>query len=526
MNTHPKEYRWPLVVSLLILAFSSAPIIAGYVAQTPSQRFIGIFSDRMDYAVHMAMMHYGAQGGWDYQFRFTTEAHTGAYVRTFYVVLGHLTGWTGLPLDVIFQAARLVFGLLACLAIYRLMMRIFPSVNQRRLAFVLAILGAGFGWFQIPLGLVPDPGISPIDLWLIDAYIFFSIALFPHFSAVIAALALALAAFLDHLQNPRWRNIALIAICALFTQIVNPIAFVLADCAMAGAFVFSCWQKRRFDLVSALTLGLLAVIQVPLLVYSLVLLTRDPIWAVFTVQNATLSPPPIYYLWGFGLFWPFAAVGAVRAFRKPDAGFGLAVFWGVAAFVLAYLPIEIQRRFLLAITIPLTILATPVLLDFSEWLHRRVPVSKATGAIFVSAMISIGSLFLVVVFSVSLINRSSSNLFEPAALVQAVDWLGQHGGPDEVVLTAEPTAELIGMRTSLRLYFGHKIETLYYDDKAREVGNFYRGLQPESWLESLPVTWVVFGPYEREWSSSPPRSPRLKLAYQNDLVTIYRVVSP
>ncbi len=525
MNTHLKEYRWPLVVSLLILALSSAPILAGYAAQTPGQRFIGAFSDRQDYAVYVAMMQYGGQGNWDYEFRFTTEAHIGAYLRTFYVVLGRLTGWTGLSPSLIFQAARLFFGLLACLAIYHLMTRVFTAIAQRRLAFVLAIMGAGLGWLQVPLHLVPNPGISPIDFWLIDAYVFFDIAVFPHFAAVIAALALSISIFLDHQQNPRWRNIALIAGCALFVQIVNPIAFILADCAMIGAFAFSCWHNRRFDWASAFALGLLAVIQIPILAYSLALLTQDPVWAEYNRQNVTSSPPPIYYLLGFGLLWPFAVIGAVRALRKPDASVGWAVVWVLFALGMAYFPIAIQRRFLLAIGIPLTALAIPVIVAFSEWLHRRLHLSKLTGAIVIVAFTTLTPLLMVSAYSADMAKRPA-DMFEPAALVQAADWLNKIGTSEQVVLAAEPTAQLIAIRTHLRLYFGHVMETLYYAEKAQAVENFYRGKQPAGWLKTQGIDWVIFGPHEKLWGQHAPDSPNLQIAFQNELVTIYRVVSP
>ena len=155
MTPHTKEYSWVLVVSILFLALGSLPLIVGYASQTPDLRFIGTFFDKPDYAVHMAMMHYGEQGGWGYQLRFTTEPHTIAIVRIFYVVLGHFGSWIHLPADVLYQAARLLFGLAALLSIYRLLTRVFLSINQRRLAFVLAILGSGVGWFQVITGLIP-----------------------------------------------------------------------------------------------------------------------------------------------------------------------------------------------------------------------------------------------------------------------------------------------------------------------------------------------------------------------------------
>lgn len=525
MNTFLKEYRWPFVASLLILALSFAPNLAGYAAQTAEWRFIGTFVDRQDYAVYMAMMQYGGQGHWDYQFRFTAEPHMGAYLRTFYVVLGHLTAWTGLAPQFIFDVARFIFGMLACLAIYRLMSRIFSSDAPRRVAFVLAVMGAGLGWLQAPLNLVPDPLVSPIDLWLIDAYVFFGIAVFPHFAAVIAALAFAISLFLDHLAVPHWRNLLWIALCGWFVQIVNPIAFILVDCAMLGAFVFSCWRERKFNKTVALGLGVLGLVQIPIFVYSLLLLTRDPVWAEYNRQSVTLSPTPIYYTFGFALFWPFALAGAWRAIRKRDAGFGWAVFWVVLAFGMAYAPLAIQRRFLLAVTIPLAVLATPILLAFSAGLQKWIRVREFTGAIAVLTLTMLTPLLMLSAFSNDMKNRPTE-LFEPVALFDATDWLNKNGTSAQVVLAAEPTAQLIAIRTPLKLYFGHVMETLYYDQKSKVVENFYHGQQPVGWLASQGIDWVVFGPHEKKWGAPAPDLANLKIIFQNEAVTIYSVVSP
>ena len=524
MNTFLKEYRWPLLASLFILALSFAPTFAGYAAQTPDWRFTGNFFDRQDYAVYMAMMQYGGQGHWDYQFRFTTEAHTGAYLRTFYVVLGHLTMWTKLAPQFIFDVARFIFGMLACLAIYRLMSRIFSADAPRRLAFILAIMGAGLGWLQAPLRLLPSPSVSPIDLWLIDAYVFFGLAVFPHFAAVIAALALAISLFLDYLAAPRWRHLFWIALCGLFVQITNPIAFILADCAMLGAFIFSCWRERKINRTAALGLGLLALVQIPVALYSLLLLTRDPVWAEYNRQNVTSSPTPLYYLLGFALFWPFAVAGAWHAIRKRDATAGWAVVWAAFALMLAYAPVAIQRRFLFALGIPLAALATPALLAFSEWL-QRLRLSKFTGAAITVAFAMLTPLLMVLANAMDMSSHPDV-MFEPAPLVEAVDWLGAHAKPDDVALGAQPTMEFIAMRTPLRLYAGHPMETLRYDEKMVQVENFFRGRQPETWLQSASVNWVVLGPHERQWAAGWLPNTHLEIAFENKLVTIYRVVSP
>lgn len=524
MSITAKEYRWAFIASLLIVLLSCLPLLVGYMSQTPEERFVGTMFDRQDYSVHLAMIHYGAEGGWDYQFRFTTETQTRAYVKIFYVIIGHLTGWTGLPADAIFQMARILFGLLACFSTYLLFTRVFATLPERWLAFALAMLGMGFGWFQTPLVLTPDPKVWPIDIWFPDPYMLFSVALFPHFSAAIAGMLIGLTAFLDHIELPRRRNIFIMSICAIFVQVISPIDFILVDAAMLGACLFVSWQKHKLNWASLRALALVSIVQIPLLVYSLVLLTRDPAWAVFNRQNVTLSPPPIYYLLGFGLFWPFALAGAIKALRKPAAGPGLALFWVVSAFVFAYMPLDIQRRFLIVVTIPLAILATPAILDFSGWLTRKLSLGRITAVLLISSSMAIGSVFLIAFYSFNL-SRRPSNLFEPVGLFQAMDWLAQNGKPDDIVLASEPTAQLVAMRTPLRLYFGHEMETLYFDDKARQVQDYYRGTQPSSWLNGLPVTWVIYGPHESEWGR-PPASPELQVAYDHNGVVIYRLNRP
>jgi hypothetical protein len=185
----------------------------------------------------------------------------------------------------------------------------------------------------------------------------------------------------------------------------------------------------------------------------------------------------------------------------------------------------IQRRFLLAITIPLAILAVPAILAFSEWLHQRVHLSKATGWLFVGLLICMGTLFRVTAYGTTVMNRSAS-LFEPVALVEATDWLGEHGTPEQIVLASQQTAHLIGMRTPLKLYFGHEMETLHFIQKAQMVEGFYRREQSATWLEDQGISWIIFGPHEKRWGESPPDMTNLEVAYQNDAVTIYEVVTP
>jgi hypothetical protein len=107
-----------------------------------------------------------------------------------------------------------------------------------------------------------------------------------------------------------------------------------------------------------------------------------------------------------------------------------------------------------------------------------------------------------------------------------VDWLAKNGTSEDVVLASEPTSQLVAIRTPLRLYFGHEVETLHFDEKSQEVERFYRGEQAPVWLQAKGITWVILGPHETEWRGIPLEPAGVEIAYQNSLVTIYRITYP
>ena len=168
------------------------------------------------------------QGDWAYQFRFTTEPHTAAYTRLFYIARGQINRLLQLDPAILFEAARWFLGTLALFALYALAERVFDEARWQRIAFLLAVFGSGLGWLQLMTGWVPG-AITPIDFWLIDAYFFFGLALFPHFSFVTALLCLAFAFYLDFLRAANWTRIAWIGTLSILAQFVNPIAFALVD---------------------------------------------------------------------------------------------------------------------------------------------------------------------------------------------------------------------------------------------------------------------------------------------------------
>jgi hypothetical protein len=470
-------------------------------------------------------MRTGMQGAWGYNLRFTSEPHPTVFIRLFYVWLGELNRLFQVQPEIMYQIARWVFGLAALLSVYLLARRCFENDDARWkwFAFGLAIFGAGLGWLQRIAGWVVGP-YTPIDYWLIDAYVLLSLSLFPHFALVLACMCTAFLCYLDYLQSSAHRLIVVVVLCALVVQLVNPVAFVVVDVALLVATLLH-WVKSRTEARSSwVALAVVAIAQIPLFAYNFYVLTGIPVWRQFTAQNQTLSPPPVYYLMGFGLFWPPAVIGSIQAVRRKDIILLSSLAWVGVAFALAYLPVGIQRRFLLGVTIPFSLLATRGLNDGLRFLSRRnawIARRVSLFALLMAIVVSMGTITFGLAQAVHMLSRPPE-FFYSAGLDPAFDWIDRNTGADDVILSAERTGQLLAQKTGRRVFFGHEMETLDFVGKESEIRSYYRGeLQPSQLLQE-PIRWVVYGPYEREIAPSFAPGSELKVVFKSSAITIYR----
>ena len=517
-----KDFLWFSVIAIAILAFS---YWAASSAETDELLFRGAYFDEVDYSVHLSMMQAGRMGDWAYEMRFTSEDHQPAFLRMFYIILGHISKWINLSVETTYHLARWLFGFTALYSIYLLCLKVFQEKKLGWTAFLLCVVGGGAGWIQLLANSPLLRDISPIDFWLIDAYVFFSISVFPSFSFTLTLMAVALNLYLDYLSTGKWQTVIYISLLAVVSQVTNPIAFAGIDIAFTGATIFLWWKNKKIDPRHFYALGGIALAQMPLLIYNFLVLDRDPFWSQFTFQNQTLSPPFSYYVWGFAPFLLLAIYGIVLAFREKKPGMIAMSAWAISGFILAYLPLFIQRRFLLGITIPLGILAIYGLNHLIQRASIKIPgIAKRDRLIYFTYILlsSISFINLSLGSSLYLQSRPSDN-FYPRDLEQALVWLDNNAAPNDFVLGNIRTGQLIAQRTRLKTYVGHPMETLFFEDKLSIAESYYKDEAPNGWIQQTPIEWVFYSLYEEAFSPTFTPEPDLELVYQNKTVQIYKV---
>ena len=149
----------------------------------------------------------GARGEWLFHIVYTSEPHDGALFFLFHILLGKvaavaasLGGW---PLTetmvLVYHIARIVFGAMLLLTVYRFTAMFTASRAIRRLAFLIVAFSGGFGWLLLLSGQPNWLGSSPVDLILPEGFTFLVLYALPH---IALGRTLLLAGFMVLWTNP------------------------------------------------------------------------------------------------------------------------------------------------------------------------------------------------------------------------------------------------------------------------------------------------------------------------------------
>lgn len=522
-----REWVWAVRVSVLIVAASTLPYLAGYLAQTADWRFGGAVLDRVDYDSHLAKMWQGYRGEWRYRLLFTPEAHEGAYLQTFYVALGHLARLTGLGLPLTYQLARLAFAFLMLLAVYRFIAHFVAPVRTRRMAFLLATTASGLGWLTEILAPTPAGGISPMDFWLLDGFTYLAVLTSPHFCAAIGLLLAIFLLLFHRAEGPSLKEGALAALASLALGFIHPYILLLADLVPALYWAAEGLQTRRVAWRGLAALAAMGMTQAPLLAYDLWVFRTQQVFVAWAAQNVTLSPPPRVYLLGYGVLFVLGAVGVVTWARRRERGMLFPLLWIGVVAVLVYLPWNLQRRFLEGVQVPLGLLAgvglAEGLLPWGRNRNRWRWLAQAT----VVVLTATSNLYLTAGLTLMAANRTP-DMFWPADVLAGVDWLGKNASPDETVLAGFEVGNLIPARIGQRVVLGHWMETVDYAGKQAAVARFFTAGTSDAerlvLLERWAVAYVFYGPDERALGGfDPAAAPWLEAVFQQGAAAVYRV---
>ncbi len=472
MKHLPRGFWWFALVFLLV---TSLPTLVGYLNAPEGGAFTGnaFEQTRVDFNSHLAKIEQGRAGAWTQRILFTPEDHPGLFINPLYLALGHAARLLGLSNVAVYHVARLILTVILLIVIAAYAARYLESERARGWALLLASVTGGAGWVLYLLAPAQSADLAPIEFWLQDAYTFWAALTFPHF---LAAISLLLGYFLvldRWLARPTGRGIVWLVGLSLALGWVQPFDLLLTGLATAILFGWG-FVRRRLGWRDGLPLGLVAVAHAIPVGYHLVALNSDPVWRMFTEQNITASPPPVYYLLGYLWLLVPALIGVAALWRARDGRLLTPIVWVGLVAVLVYVPLVNQRRYLMGVQVPLAVLATAGLEEARRWwLARgwragRWRLLATTGLLF-SALTNV---LLLVSAIGSLHPAARPELFLTRDQLAGLDWLRDQ--PEgTVVFSAFSSGGLIASHTGHRVYIGHWIETAHFATREAVVAAFF-----------------------------------------------------
>jgi hypothetical protein len=498
-----------------VVLLSCLPYVIAAVTAPAGWQFAGILVNPYDGNSYLAKIQQGMQGKWLFHLTYTPEPHEGAFIFTFYLALGHLAALLSLPPVGMFHLARVVAGLGLLLAAYRFIAAVTPQLPERRLAFGLLLSASGLGWLGVAFGAFP------IDLWVPEAFVPYSLFANPHFPLAMALMLVILQSVAGSTFNVQ--RLTLVGLAALALSLVLPFA-LLTTAAVLLVFLGWLYFSRRClpwpQISLTLSVGLFSA---PVILYDYWVYTTNPILAGWSAQNITAAPSLLNLLLGYGLVGLLAIGGGWWIVRRgAAAGEWLVLWWAVTGLILLYLPFDLQRRLITGLHLPLCILAA---LGLQRWLGQS-PLKPRLRRLMTTIVVAVGALGTLFVWSLPLLAaQQSPDTSETTALLfirpgeeAAFAWLRENAAPGDVVLASPRLGMFIPGQTGVRVFYGHPFETIAAKQKKALVEAFYRG---EVETVTPPVDFIVYGPDERKLGQ-PQNLAAWPVVFSADNLVIYK----
>ncbi len=505
------------------LTLSLIPTIIAYSTAPSGTVFTGFLLNPLDGFSYLAKMKQGADGSWLFSLPYAAEPGPGTFLYLYYLLLGHLSRWTGIPSILVFHTVRVIAAALMFLLVYVLFRATLPEQSARRSALLLALFGSGLGWLTVPLF-----DLQPSDLMIPESIPFLITYGNAHFPLAAAALLGGILVLLPLQDRPGLR-LALALLCGTIIGAVLPFS---ALSLLAAGFTWYIWEatlRFRKNGASVLKqwwfpnlapiLGLVAG-AAPWLLYDFWVSRVHPVISAWNLQNQTLSPPPLNYILGYGLVLILAVVGIWRTKPAQTKEGRLLLAWLVSGVILLYIPVPFQRRLSLGLFFPMAAFA-----GFG-WHSLTSKLSMSRFLTVILVLLLIPSNLLVVSAGLVGVTQGEPAVIHYADELTAYRWAAENLPQGALILAAPETGNRIPAFTSLRVLYGHPFETPNAEVQKQKVEALFNTAETSAsgirMLLDDGIEYVFYGPREQE-IGNPAWLAELELIGEFGMVRLYKV---
>jgi hypothetical protein len=260
-------------------------------------------------------------------------------------------------------------------------------------------------------------------------------------------------------------------------------------------------------------------------VYQFVKIRSDQVLNIWNSQNVTTTPSILNL---FITFLPFLAgsIIIIISIRKKintlDHPIKLFISWIIIAFILAYVPFNLQRRFLVGIYIPLVIIFWYFLKEYL--IENQKPKSKLLIGFLV--FIVLPSNMLIFSGSVNAIKNFDKYFYIKNSLIESLNWANTNVDRKSIFLSNEEQGLLIPAYGNFKVVYGHPFESINAEVVRKEVEKFWtKKMSQELSFEFIKNNHVDFilCNYDNLISDCPSITQSMTKLYDLNKIAIFQV---
>ena len=460
--------NWKLFLLTLWLFLLIFPVLLGVKMNNDEYTFSGLIFNPIDGYSYYAKMQQGLSGNWTFQLPYSPFENEKIIIFTLYLFLGNLSRLTGLTLPFIYHFFRIAFAILFFFSFSALLQSIFKKEDKFfKGAFISILFGGGLGWIYFLFGDLPA------DFWLAEAYGFLSAFSNLHFILSLLIMT-TLAGFVVRKSN-RFSIRVLIIMFGLILVNISPFAAVVMGFVFGVNFFIdrSGFKENLVNLILfCIPVGVIGG-------YQLISINNDPYLKIWNIQNLTPSPSVINLIFSFSPLLIGIVILLILLSRKKIAiqkPIYLFISWIAFAIIMAYIPVNLQRRFLVGFYIPLAIVFWYLIKIYSE----NFQSNKLNFWIPLLIAISLPSNLILYLGSTQAIKNYDPIFYQKNTFLEASKWMVNNLRSQSVVLTDEDYGLKLPANGYFQVVYGHPFESINAVETRELIEEFWDGRMSSS----------------------------------------------
>lgn len=499
-----KEKRIFILTVIILVFLITFTHLIGYLLASENYYYVGSQPTRRgDMAGHFSFIIQAKDGKALFKNLYSPGDQQALLFHPLWLMMGLIAKLYNLNIFFIYQLFKVILAVFFCL-ILRKFLREFFDLNKDIWLLPFCIFAGGF------------------FTYLIEKDTFLNLYYSPLFILALILLILIYHSVLRYFKTHQNNQLIIIFICTLslflihFYDTIPVLAVVFLWC------VYQCLTTKRFKNLKPSLVTCLAVI-IGAIYYCYIFFAEESLssWAI---NNFTPLPSLYFFIVGYGFLIPLVIIGIIN--KRKEKPYLYLIFWCLASLFIILSPIPFNRRFVLGLSIPLTILAYWGLKLILNKLKNYI--WRTSLAVIIITLLIQGNLF-VVFLDLQIINHYGRPQYLKRSYMETFQWMHDNLPKESIVFANFQywDTEISGY-TGLVSYWAGS----YFPSLKENVDRIYWFFKDDHLIEEKKqflymnkINHLFYSDIEKRLGTfNPSNKEYLMLVYQNKDVEVYQVL--